>query len=265
MFSLTKSVSVIFLKRGILFRTTLVEVRRRYAGSILGMAWLLLGPAFLMILYSLIYGIVFKLRPTEMSSQEYIIFILTGLIPFLGFSDALTSGAASLATQRELLLNTTFPAELVPLRAVLVAFSGPVVGLVILMGADGVLGRFSGWNLFAPAFVMLLAMFVTGLVWLLSLANLVIRDIQQIISYFVMGMLVVSPIAYLPSMLPQGLSLLIWLNPLSYYIMALQSIVIFDRFPSAFVAVTCLVLSLASFAFGWRTFQRAKTIFFDYA
>ena len=263
--SVKNTVAMFYAKREILGRTAIVELRRRYAGSVIGLAWVFLGPAILMGIYALIYGVVFKLKPQEFSSQEYIVYILAGLVPFLGFSEALTSGSASLVAQRDVLLSSIFPAELVPLRAVLVAFFAPVMGLAILLIADALVGHFSFWSLLVPIFIGLLLLFLFGVVWILSLANLVLRDIQQVISYVTMVALIASPIAYTPSMLPPGFSILIWLNPLSYFVIAVQELVVFDRFPPLVVVIGCLVLGVGSFVSGLYVFLRAKTVFFDYA
>lgn len=254
----------IWSRRDILIRTTVVEIRRKFAGSLFGIAWLFLGPILLMSLYSVIYGVVFKLKPQELSANEYVVYILAGLVPFLGFSEALISGATSLSAQRDVLLNSVFPAELVPLRAVLVAFSAPVVGLAILLLADAVVGHVSLWGLLVPIVVLLLMLFMIGLVWMISLVTLVFRDIQQILTYVTMIALIASPIAYTPSMLPPGFSVLIWFNPLSYYVMAIQSLVVFDQFPRVPVVVGCVVLGFGSFLFGLSVFRRAKVMFFDY-
>lgn len=257
--------NLVISRRELLYRTTVMEIRRRYAGSIMGMAWLLLGPVLLMVLYATIYGVVFRLKPPEMSSNDYVIYILVGLVPFLGFSEAVTSGTTSLTAQRDVLLNTVFPAELVPLRAVLVSFTSSGVGFFIVLMAAIFVGHLSPWVVLAPVILLLLLLFVIGLVWLLSLANLVIPDIQQVLSYLMMVLLITSPIAYTPSMLPTGFSVLIWLNPLSYFVLSLQSVVVFGVFPPAAAIAGCVVLGLVGFVFGWRTFVRGKAVFFDYA
>lgn len=263
--ALTSAADLIMTRRELLYRTMIVEIRRRYAGSMLGTVWLLLGPLLLMMLYAIIYGVVFRLKPPELSSNEYTIYILAGLIPFFGFSDALTGGSMSLTVQRDVLLNTVFPAELVPLRAVLVAFVAPSIGMLLILLAIALLGKLSLWALLVPVVLGLMILFVSGIAWLLSLANLVVRDIQQVLTYMSMVLLVTSPIAYTPSMLPPGFSVLIWLNPLSYFVIAIQSLVVFASFPPFGAAIGCVLLGLGGFAIGWKVFQRAKMVFFDYA
>jgi lipopolysaccharide transport system permease protein len=252
-------------RRHILLSTTIVEIRRRYAGSVLGMIWLLLGPAVFMSMYILVYGVVFKLKPEGMSQTGYLLYVLSGLVAFLGVSEALNTGTTSLAIQKDILLNTIFPAELVPLRAVIVALAPPIVGLLFLLAADLVLASFTIWNFLVPLVLFLLFMFVMGVVWLLSLANLVVKDVQYVISYATMLLLVASPIAFTPNMVPPQLSWVIWLNPLSYFVSAIQTLVVYDSSPTIGIWLGCIGLGITSFAFGWTVFQRAKAVFIDYA
>lgn len=70
-----------------------------------------------------------------------------------------------------------------------------------------------------------------GIVWLLSLAALVVRDIQHFIQYAVMMLAVITPIAYTPTMVPGSLQVLIYVNPLSYFVISMQYLMILNRLP----------------------------------
>ena len=126
--------------RKILISTTRSELSTTHAGSVAGVFWIFLSPLLLMAIYSVIYLMVFRVRPMEMTSGTYVLYIFTGLIPFLGFSAALIGGTSSLSANKELLLNTVFPAELVPFRAVLTGMVPTVAGLLIV----SFLAMFSG-------------------------------------------------------------------------------------------------------------------------
>src|SRR5204863_5039924 len=95
------------------------DVRQRYAGSILGSLWAVLYPVATLAFYMIIYVYIFKIRPNTLDEYGYVVLVTSGLIPLMAFSECLSAGAGSLVAQRNLLLNTVFPAELIPLRAVL--------------------------------------------------------------------------------------------------------------------------------------------------
>jgi len=153
----------------------------------------------------------------------------------------------------------------VPLREVAVSVATLGAGLAIIAVLAIVLGRFSPVWLLVPFVVALLLMFLTGIVWVLSLANLVLKDIQQILTYVTLVLMVASPIAYTPDMLPASLNVLIYFNPLAYFIICMQSIIVLGTLPAWPIWVGMVVMSLGSFFAGAWIFNRAKTALFDYA
>ena len=251
--------------REILVRTVVTEVRRKYAGSVMGMLWMAAFPLILMSLYALIYLAIFRIQPAAMTQFDYVLYIFSGLIPFLGFMEALNTGASSLSLNRAVLLNTVFPSELIPVRAVLAAQGATFVGLTIILVLAIGLGKHSLVLLLVPFLWLLLVLFVTGLAWVLSLASLVLRDIQQILAFVSIVLLIISPIAYTLDMAPGPIRVVVYGNPLSYFLIALHEVLVFGRLPPAGVLATTVCIALSSFCLGFWTFQRAKRLFFDYA
>lgn len=257
--------TTIFKHRKILLRTALVDLKGLYAGSLLGVFWVGMGPFLLLCLYATIYVVIFRFRPTEMTQAAYVLYIFSGLVPFLAFSSSLGSGAASLSANKQVLLNTVFPAELVPLRAVLVNSVSLLAGLAIVLVVDAVLDQASPYALLLPVLVVLQVMFSAGVVWVVALANLVIRDIQQGLTYLTLALLIATPIAYTPDMIPATLQPLIWINPLAYYVICYQHVLVLNTLPPAGIMIAATVAACVSFAAGYRMFQHAKQVIFDYA
>src|SRR5262245_50284631 len=185
----------------ILYRTAHAEIRSTHAGSVLGTVWLVLGPLMMLGVYAITYAVIFRFRPPDMTLPEYVLYVFAGLVPFLTFSSALSAGTLSLVSNRHVLLNTVFPAELIPLRSVIVASVILPAGLSILFLGDLLFSTLSVTWLLIPVVVVLEIMFLAGICWVLSLIALVFRDIQQLITYVVMMLAVFTPIAYTPSMI----------------------------------------------------------------
>jgi lipopolysaccharide transport system permease protein len=255
----------ILLHRELFLRTILTDIRQRYAGLVVGRLWILLYPLLLMGLYSVIYIMVFRIRPIGLSQSEYVLYIFAGLIPFLGFVEALNAGTVSLSLNKAILLNTVFPAELIPLRAVVASQATTAVGFGMVIVGAVVLGKTSSTLLVAPLVLFFQLMFVAGLVWVLSLGNLVLRDIQQTLSFVSMLLVIISPISYTRDMVPPALRVIIYLNPLSYFVITFQDLIVFGRLSSPGVAAVSVVLGVLSFGMGFWVFQRLKQVFFDYA
>lgn len=263
--SLLRTARLIWNRRRLLLATVAVSLRQRYAGATLGAVWLVLGPVLLLSLYAAIYLVVFRIRPANMEPEIYVLYIFSGLVPLINFSQGLMQGTTSLSADREVLLNTVFPPELVPLREVAASLATLCIGLLIVGAVGAALGKAAATWLLVPVVVALLLMFLTGLTWILALANLVLKDIQQVLIYVTIVLLIASPIAYTPDMLPPALKLLIWFNPLAYFIVCLQSLIVLGTLPEWPIALGAVVFGVGSLALGAFVFDRAKTVFFDYA
>ena len=249
----------------VFFRTTITEVRSRYAGSLLGLLWMVVAPLLLMTIYALIYLVIFNVRPADMTASLYVVWVLSGLLPFLGFSEALGTGAASLTMNRAILLSTVFPAELVPLRAVVSSQAATGLGMVFCIVLASLVAKPAASWILLPFIWAAMLLFVSGIVLALSVASLLLKDIQQILGYVTMLLLIASPIGYTPAMVPPRLQPWLLVNPLAHYINGIHDVLIFGRWPSLLTLLSIVIMSLGSFAFGFWIFGRAKRVFFDYA
>jgi len=209
---------------------------------------------------------VFRVRPAGLTEMGYVLLVFSGMVPLMAFNESLTGATASLSSNKNLLLNTVFPAELIPLRAALAAQVPSMIGLMIVLLLGYALGRTS-WQavLLVPVFWVLLLMFSMGIGWMFSLLSLVARDIQHGLSLVVMLMFILSPFAYTPEMVPAALKVIIYLNPLSYFVLTFQQLICYGTWPDLVPAGGAIVLGLTSFFAGFTVFQRAKHVFFDYA
>lgn len=256
---------MIWTHRRMLNATTNVELRQIYAGSALGIAWAWLGPLLLLALYSLIYAFIFRIKPAGMEQSEYILYVFAGLGPFLAFSQALISGALALGKSRQLLLNTVFPADLLPVRTVLVASASLPTSLGVVIVASIIYGHPSALTLLVVPVVAGQLMLSFGLAWMLSLLVLLLRDIQQLLQYISMVLMIATPIAYTPDMIPHAIRFAMWFNPLTYYVVAYQDLIVFGRLPPLPIIAGIFVISIGGFWLGGWVFNRTKREMLEYA
>lgn len=242
------------------------DVRQQYTGSIFGVFWAALFPVLQLTIYAGLYAVIFKVRPAGLTEMSYTLLVFSGLVPLLAFSQGLVAATSSLTSNKSLLLNTVFPAELIPLRALLAAHVPTLFGLLITLVLGFALGRTS-WQaiLLVPVFWILLLMFAIGIGWILSLLTLVARDIQHSMGLILMLVTVLSPFAYTPEMVPEAMKFIIYLNPLSYFVLSFQQLIAYGTWPDLIVATSAICLALSSFFIGFAVFQRVKYVFFDYA
>jgi len=263
MASLISAFKMIFKNRSMLFLTTYNEIKAKYAGSLFGLLWIILYPLLLLGAYASVYIYVFNVRFQIFDSKEYVLLIFCGLIPFLGFTEALSNGVGSVTTNSNLMKNTLFPIELAPVKSTFVSQTTQFAGMIILLVTLGIFGR---WSIYTPLLVLiwiLQIMLSIGIAWILSSINVFVRDLQNIIPIFVLLLMMVSPIAYPVDMVPSNLRIFLSLNPLYYLITCYQQVLMFGRFPDVKAFLILFVLALFTFGIGYSFFKKMKRVFVD--
>jgi lipopolysaccharide transport system permease protein len=255
--------ALLWWHRRLLLQTVRNDIRARYAGSILGLTWLFFYPLLFLGAYAVVYIFIFKIRFALFNSNEYVALIFCGLVPFLGFSEALSTGVGSVTSNANLIKNTLFPIDLIPIKSVMTSQCTQAVGMGMLIIVITLLGKLTFWIFMLPIIWLLQVIFTIGVIWILSSLNVYLRDLQNIVSVFILLLMMVSPIAYTADMVPENLRAFLGLNPMYYMIVAYQDCLMLGRFPREGVLGLLLVMALVSFRGGYWFFSRMKEVFAD--
>lgn len=249
-------------KRGLLLRSIRVEIKAQHAGTVLGMAWIIVGPFLLLSLYALIYAVVFDVRLPNFSRSEYVLNVFSGLVLFIAFSQAMTAATNSLNREQKLIFSN-FPSEFIPAKAVAVSYLVLLPATFFVILGDAVFSTPTWHLMLLPVVAALQLAFSVGIGCLLSLLGLVMRDIGFLIQYIVIAMLVVTPIAYTPDMIPEKIKPLLYLNPLYYFVSANQHLILMNKLPPFIEIAVGVAMAVAMFLFGIWVFKRARMAMMD--
>jgi lipopolysaccharide transport system permease protein len=262
--SSAKMTGTIYRYHRLLAAITRVELAKRHAGSVLGMAWVVLQPGLLLSVYLFVYMVVFPVKMQNFSQFDFVLYVFCGLVPYLGFMEALTTGALSIKQNIHLVKNVMLPIELIPVRAVLVGMASQFVsiGLVLLLVTGG---RLLTWNLvWLPAVVLLQMMWLVGLTWILASITVALPDVTYFVNLFVFLLMFLSPIGYRPEAIPTAFRWVILLNPIYYLTEMYRASMLYGLRPSLTVVVVYVVMCVATFAVGGAFFERFKSVLADY-
>jgi homopolymeric O-antigen transport system permease protein len=248
----------------VLWVLTVIETRRKYAGSVLGLLWYPAYSALLLGSYCFIYLVVLKVRFKEFGSYQYMLFVFAGLIPYLGFSEAVSSSTSSVRQSLTLLRNAVFPIEFVPVKFVCAAIFGLLSSLAILVVLVAPTAFF-GWHLlYLPVAIVGLFSFCLMIAWVLSAATVILPDLAQVVNIALMLMMFVSPVGYSIDMVPAGARFLVFLNPLTYLIEAFRFAVLGMRNTPVWSDGAFIGVCLTGAALAGSFFKRLSPMFADY-
>jgi len=262
--SAVEMLRIMFRHRRILSSVTRVELAKRYAGSAIGIAWVLLYPVLLLSIYLFVYLVIFRMRFPGFSEMDYTLYVFSGLVPYIGFMEALTTGALSIKQNMHLIRNVMLPIELIPVRTVTVALASEVVALAVVILLALAFGRLSPHVVWLPIIIALQILFLVGLVLIVAALAVALPDVSYFVNLAVLLLMFVSPIGFKPDMVPGGFWPIIYLNPIYYmadsFRMSLLSV---QQIDLGVLAVFAAV-SIGTFAVGAAFFRRFKGVLIDY-
>jgi len=251
--------------RRVLYASAKVELKKRYAGSLLGPAWTVLYPLLFLSVYLFLWLVVFRVRfPGSTSGLEYVVFVFAGLVPYLFAIESATSAVAAIRQNIHLVKGVVIPVELLPTRAVAVALVGHVVGVILLLVLCTVSGNLSWRLLLLPAVIVLQVLALAGVGWIVAGLGVLVPDTAYVVNLGATLLMFVSPIAFKAEMVPSRLSAIVWLNPVTYMAEAYRAALVRSQPVDPRSLIVFALLSGAAFLLGGLFCWRFKNFVVDY-
>jgi lipopolysaccharide transport system permease protein len=199
--------------RELLYVLVWKDIAVRYKQTVLGAAWAIVQPLFIMLVFSVFLGVLAKV-PSD--GFPYPIFAFCALVPWTYFANSLNHGANSLIENPNLLTKVYFPRLLIPISAVLSGLPDLGIALGVLLAMMLFFGIHPTWAiLWLPFFVLIVVLTATAVTVWLSALNVHYRDFRYTITFIVQLWLFATPIAYPSTLVPPAWRLLYGLNPMA--------------------------------------------------
>lgn len=258
--------NTIWNQRELVYQLTKRDVLMRYRGSLLGIFWSLLTPLFMLTIYALVFGMVFKPRwdaPAQ-SQWEFVLILFCGLSIFGIFAEVVSRSPGLILGNPNYVKRVVFPVEILPITLIGSALIHGSISLLILILTSVVLtGHLYMTALFLPLIILPLILFALGLSWFLASIGVYFRDINQVIPIFISALMFLSPVFYPISAIPEKARFFFYLNPISYVVEDARQILLWGNYPNwTWLAVgTGLGVFVALIGHGW--FDHTKKGFAD--
>lgn len=198
------------------------DVKVRYKQTVIGLAWAILQPFILMVVFTLFFN---KVAGISSGATPYAVFSYSGLLFWNYFSQALNRCSESMPSNRAIITKTFFPLIIAALSATIVglvdffsatiAFVGLMIYFKIAPGLEGVL-------LFLPM-VVVTFLAASGLGMFFAALNVKYRDVRHALPFFVHTLLFFTPVIYPLTLVPEKFQRLLFLNPMTGVITVIRS------------------------------------------
>ena len=229
--------------------------KMRYKGSILGFLWVLINPFSMFLLLFLFFSKLSQIS-SGISSSEFGIYLLIGLILFTLFSEGILWGMSSLLEKSEIILKINFPRPVAVASSVSLAVINFLINSILIV----ILVIFAGVTISLSSLAYLLLVISTSVILIyglsvyLSVLLIRLRDLEHIVELVLMLLFYGSAIFYPIEIIPDKWQFLILYNPLATLIQAARHAIIYDEivrqdYVLAILGVSVLILVTGTFYF----------------
>jgi ABC-2 type transport system permease protein len=201
------------------------ELKVKYKDSVLGFAWSMLNPAFTLSIYYVVFQIILG-----NGIPMFAIFLLSGLLVWNFFSNALAGATGSVTGNGGLVKKVSFPREVLPLASVGAALFNFMLQTIVMVLALAVFVHAPSpeYLLLAVVALAILTLFASALSIFLSAVNVKFRDTQHLLELVLMLWFWGTPIVYQyagrvhDGVASHGLRVLYFANPITPIVLTFQ-------------------------------------------
>jgi ABC-2 type transport system permease protein/lipopolysaccharide transport system permease protein len=235
------------------------ELRVRYRGSLLGLAWSLVNPLALVGVYTLVFSVLWR----AFSIPHYPLFVVSGLVVWIFFQSSLQTASASLLGHANLLKQVRFPRQLLPLAVVGTNLVSLAVMLAVVLPLNLAFVPQTRSTFWAGLLMLLpLVGLVSGLGIVVAAATVVFRDVEHLLATVLLPWFFLTPVFYTFEQLPRieeharVADFLHYANFVTPVLLAIRDPLFFGRLPAAGDAAYAATAALAALGLGALVFRR---------
>jgi len=268
-----KYLQELWSSRELLWNLASREVRGQYKRTIFGQLWSLANPLVLMVIYTFIFGFIFKSNPPPGNPSGLDIFalwLLCGLLPWTFLANVVNASASSLVANAGLIQKVSFSRAVLPLSQVGSNAYNWAFEMAVLLIAVSVVGGFVlPWLPLLLVGMFLLAVFASGLGLLFAVANVYFRDTQYLLSIALQMWMYLTPIIYPMRLVrtesdkwggifgtPVTVAEIYNLNPMVHFVELFRALIYDNRFPSGANWMICIGWAVVTLVVGFAVFRR---------
>ena len=250
----------IWQHRELLYFLVWRDLKARYKQTILGILWVILQPLMMTLVFTIFLG---KLVRVQTGDTPYPIFLYAGLLPWIFFGNAVSSGSYSILASSQMITKVYLPRLIIPAAAVSVRLSDFLVASVVLILLMLYYGVHLGWQiLLLPALMLEVTLLALALSAILSALNVKYRDTGTALPVMLQVWMFASPIVYPRSLVPARWEWAYQINPLTGMIEGFRSAFLGLPINRQGLALSWLV-TMVLLVFSMYVFRRMEDDFAD--
>lgn len=236
------------------------DFKKKYKGTVLGMAWSILNPLLMLLIMWVVFSHFFG-----DSIPHYTTYLFCGTVVFSYFSEATAEGLLTLVGNAQIITKVNTPKYLFLLSKscqTLLNFALTLIVFFLLCALDGITFSFTMIALLYP--IAMLFIFNAGLGLILSALYVFFRDMQYFWAVFSQLLLYVSAVFYPVEGFPEIMRNAFVFNPVYDFITYFRTVVIDGSIPSLELHLILALFAFVTLAIGILVYRKYDSEFVFY-
>ena len=264
LFGRVKIIKKIYNERKLIFSLAKNDFKTKYAGSFLGVIWAFIQPMITIVVYWFVFQV--GLRAGRVVEYPYILWLMSGLVPWFFFSEALSGGTNALTEYSYLVKKVVFDINILPMVKVISSVFVHLFFVFIIMVLCCLYGYYpSAYSIQLIYYVFCSFVLVLGLSYMTSAVVCFFKDLSQIINIILQVGIWLTPIMWDINMLSPKLIFVFKLNPMYYIVDGFRNSLLGKVWITGKPLWTIYfwVITLFMFFIGTNLFRKLKVHFAD--
>ena len=244
--------------RGLIWSSVKRDFQARYQGSLLGIAWTILNPLAMIVVYTLIFSEIMKARiPESAVPFAYSIYLMAGVLTWGLFAEIVMRGQSVFLDNANYLKKANIPKLCFPIIQLCNAVLNFAIVMMLFFAFLILIGHFRIQIL--PLFLVVLTVQIFlsfGLGLLLGILNVFFRDVGQFIGVFLQFWFWLTPIVYSATILPEWFASYLAINPMAPLVGAYQQLFLQNHFTNWSALGPSFAFAVAVNVLAWWVYRR---------
>ncbi len=254
----------VWASRELMMRLAKNDFKTKYAGNYLGIIWAFIQPIITVLVYWFVFQVGFR-SVTSANQYPFVLYLLSGIVPWFYFQEALISGTNCFIEYSYLVKKVVFKISILPMVKVISALFVHAFFVAFMIFVFALYGYYPDiYVLQVIYYSFCMFMLVLGLVYMTSAIVIFFKDLGQIISIFLQVGIWLTPIMWEIQMLGDK-QFIMKFNPFYYIVSGYRDALLtkawfFEKWKYSlyFWAVTAIV-----FLIGTTVYKKLRIHFAD--
>jgi lipopolysaccharide transport system permease protein len=241
----------------LVIQKAMAGLRAEASRGYLGVLWWVIEPLMYMCIFYVVFAHLF-----HRGDENYIMFLLTGLISWKWFHATVATGANSLMANFGLMNQVYLPKIIFPLTNIAInTFKFLIILIILILLLQFTSARVTWVWVLLPVLVLTQLLLIVGVTSLLAAIMPFFPDLRVILDNILMMMLFLSGIFFDISKMPESVQQYLWLNPMAALIAMYRKLLLEGVAPDWQQVLGILSFSIALLSLAVWLFRRFDRVY----